>query len=397
MVHPARWRTGSLSEGQMGYAIVGVRDPRQAKPGGTIVLERDAAALAEEERLIIKASRSEGGLGEEEEEEVHASVLYASVHPEEEGGFDALVAAVDKLALNDMGLEVEMQRGGGAEGTGGGPWLGPGLKIGFQGLLHMEIFRQRLTDEFKVSALVTSPKVRYFVEYLDSTRRNGRNGTPPSHVVEDLSDWPAAGEKFLVYEPIVKMRILAPVEHAGAVMDLVARRRGKDMATTVIDERTWLFTSRIPWGEVVTDFHDELKNATAGFASADTVEDGREKAKLAKVELALNGDVVDVLSFVAHVDVAQSQGRSVCNKLKDVLPRQQFPIAIQAKIGNQIIARETVQPYRKDVLVKSGKMVGGGDSSRKKKLLEKQKAGKKKIKGGKVPLSQEAFTAVISR
>jgi GTP-binding protein LepA len=389
-VLPERWRTKKLGPGQMGYAIVGMRDPRQAKAGGLLVLDKEANAIAEEEKLII------GNSPVEEASNSIRSVLYASVHPSEEGGFDALQTAVDKLALNDTGLDVEMQRGGTSADTAsaGGPWLGPGLKIGFMGLLHMEIFRQRLKDEFYVDALVTSPKVSYLIVYQESSRRIG---TPPDKVVEDLSEWPTVGEKFEVHEPMVKMRILAPVDYAGAVMELVSRRRGQDMSTQIIDERTWLFTSRMPWAEVVTDFHDQLKNATAGYASADTTTDGTQVAKLAKVELALNGDVVDVLSFVAHVDVAASQGRSVCEKLKEVLPRQQFAIAVQAKIGNTIIARETVKPYRKDVLNKSGKMVGGGDISRKKKLLEKQKEGKKRMSGGKVALSQAAFTAVISR
>ena len=166
----------------------------------------------------------------------------------------------------------------------------------------------------------------------------------------------------------------------------------------VVDERTWLFTADIPWAEVVTNFHDELKNATTGYASYDTTEAPipYKKAPLVKVEIALNGDVVDVLSFVAHVDVAHGQGKAVCEKLANVLPRQQFVIAIQAKTGNKVVARSTVKAYRKDVLTKAGKTVGGGDITRKKKLLEKQKAGKKMLAGGKVVLSQAAFNTVIS-
>ncbi len=177
------------------------------------------------------------------------------------------------------------------------------------------------------------------------------------------------------------------------------------MKTKVIDEKTWLFTALIPWAEVVTDFQDELKNVTAGYASFDTFESVERpflKAPLVKVEVQLNGDVVDVLSFVCHTDAAQSQGRVVCEKLEGVLPRQQFAIAIQAKVGSKVIARATVKPFRKDVLIKSGKPVGGGDITRKKKLLEKQKEGKKRmgaagVGGGKVVLSQAAFNSVISR
>ena len=289
--------------------------------------------------------------------------------------------------------------------------------------MHVEIFRQRLRDEFNVEALVTSPKVKYHVKFLSNTRKPRHPDLPSEIVIEDLSDWPSNEEKFIIYEPMVKLRVLAPVDYAGTVMDLITKRRGGEMETKVIDERTWLFTARIPWAEVVTgetgndnevfnahiltqpfllivDFHDELKSTTAGFASYDTTEDAKplEKANLAKIEIMLNGDVVEPLSFVAHSEVAAQQGRSVCKKLEDVLPRQQFKIAIQARAQGKIIARATVNPYRKDVLTKAGKTVGGGDVSRKKKLLEKQKAGKKRMNtSGKVTLSQAAFNSVITK
>ncbi|GMI12107.1 hypothetical protein TrLO_g2644 [Triparma laevis f. longispina] len=388
---PNRFRTKVLDENMMGYAIIGMRNPRQASPGGVIVLQKDEKELEKEIDL--------GGDGGKE----GGSVLYASVHPKEEGSFDDLVNAVERLALNDLGLEVQLQKGGGGgggEGTGGGPFLGPGLRIGFQGMLHVEIFRQRLMDEFGVEALVTSPKVKYEIKYLPSAKKPRAEGKPEIELIEDISNWPGGEDKFEVREPMVNCRVMAPHEYAGAIMDLITKRRGGSMETKVIDDNVWMFTARLPWAEVVTDFHDELKSSTAGFASYDAQMDDEnpmEKANLCKVEILLNGEVVDVLSFIAHADVAASQGRSVCKKLEDVLPRQQFKIAIQAKAQNRIVARATVQPYRKDVLVKSGKMVGGGDITRKKKLLEKQKQGKKKMAGGKVTLSQEAFNSVITK
>jgi len=388
---PRRHRTKTLITDQMGYAIVGMRNPRQASPGGTIVLHTDAASLKEEIVDTADSSASKSG---------DRSVLYASVHPTEENSFDDLVSAVERLALNDMGLEVTMQKGSVSSDSGGGPFLGPGLRIGFQGMLHVEIFRQRLRDEFNVEALVTSPKVKYHIHFHPNSRKPRNPDLPSEIVIEDLTDWPSSEEKFTVYEPMVKLRVLAPVEYAGAVMDLITKRRGGEMETKVVDERTWLFTARVPWAEVVTDFHDELKSTTAGFASYDSTEDANplQKANLCKVEIMLNGDVVEPLSFVSHSEVAAQQGRSVCKKLQEVLPRQQFKIAVQAKAQGKIIARTTVNPYRKDVLTKSSKMVGGGDVTRKKKLLEKQKAGKKRMNtSGKVTLSQAAFNSVITK
>jgi len=202
--------------------------------------------------------------------------------------------------------------------------------------------------------------------------------------------------------PWVEVRVMAPMDHAGNVMELIKRKRGEThMTTTPIDERTWLFTSQMPWGEVVTDFHDQLKTTTAGYGSFDVVDGDPpfQKSKLNKIDILLNDEVVDPLSFVCHVDQAPAQARSVCKKLHEVLPRQQFVTVIQAKaVGGKIIASERIKAYRKDVLTKGGKTMGGGDITRKMKLLQKQKRGKKRQQsGGKVTLSQAAFNSVISR
>mmetsp|Transcript_2035 Transcript_2035/g.4485 ORF Transcript_2035/g.4485 Transcript_2035/m.4485 type:complete len:551 (+) Transcript_2035:191-1843(+) len=389
MVLPHRVRTRKLTRGQMGYVIAGLRDPREARPGAILSLHKTIPTLIGN-NMRLPPSVSMG----------QHSVLFASVHPMEGEGFDELFAAVNRLALSDAGLEIH-QTGGSSSGSGGGPFLGPGLRVGFQGLLHVEVFRQRLEDEFHMEAVVTPPKVPYTIKYLPT-----KNYKPPPTangeevVIEDLIDWPEQGHRFKVKEPMVDVRVLTPVEYAGSIMELIKRKRGTSMKTKPIDEFTWQITSSMPWADVVTDFHDELKSTSTGYASFDVAESDppQKEADLRKVDILLNGEVVDPLAFVCHVDVSRAQARVVCEKLRDVLPRQQFVTVIQAKADGKIIASERIRAYRKDVLTKAGKTMGGGDVSRKKKLLEKQKRGKKRQQStGKVTLSQAAFRAVISR
>ena len=383
---PRSMRTGHLKRGQMGYVRFGLRDPRQAMPGTVLIFNKHVGKTMQLPSLPDSAGTK--------------SVLYASVHPMEADGFEELCHAVDRLALNDTGLEVSNVASlGGRGGEDGGPFLGPGLKIGFQGLLHVEVFRQRLLDEFGLEAIVTPPKVPYKITFMPNKRSNISEAY--SKVIEDLSEWPEPGTRFTVEEPVVQARVIAPVEYAGSVMELMKRKRASDMETKPIDEETWLFTARIPWGEVVTDFHDELKNVTAGFGSLDTQEADPplQVASLSKVDIMLNSEVVEPLAFVCHKDAAQSEARVVCKKLQEVLPRQQFVTVIQAKADGKIIASERIRAYRKDVLTTGGsKAVGGGDVTRKKKLLEKQKKGKKRQQAtGRVTLSQAAFNSVITR
>jgi GTP-binding protein LepA len=389
LVMPHRLRTGKLRLGQMGYVVAGLRDPREARPGSIISLQKTMSTLIGNEMELPSSVAMR-----------HHSVLYASVHPMEGDGFDELQAAVDRLALNDTGLEIQQTSGSSNNSTGGGPFLGPGLKVGFQGLLHVEVFRERLLDEFDMEAIITPPKVSYTIRYLESKSYKRAPGLPMEEVIEDLVDWPAQGSRFKVLEPIVDVRILAPMEYAGSIMELIKRKRGAKMQNKPIDENTWLFTAAMPWQDVVTDFHDDLKSISAGYASFDVSESDppQQEADLVKVELLLNSEIVDPLAFVCHRDVAQSQARIVCQKLQEVLPRQQFVTVIQAKADGKIIASARVKAYRKDVLTKSGKTVGGGDVTRKRKLLEKQKRGKKRQQAtGKVQLSQAAFNTVISR
>lgn len=382
LITPLPKRTGELERGQMGYIRFGLRDPRQALPGTILMLADDVG----KEGIYVPTMPAY--LMKEE------SVLYASVHPEEADGFEELSHAVDRLALNDTGLHVSRTSALGSSETVGGPFLGPGLRVGFQGILHVEVFRQRLRDEFGLDAVVTPPKVRYRITM--APHKNNNLTDPVTTIIEDLSDWPAPGTRFTIEEPIVKVRILCP--DAGPVLELLSRSRATAMETQPRADEGWLIEARVPWAEVVTDLDDQLKSVTAGYGSMITEEDGYEAAKLAKVDIMLNGETVAPLAFVCHKDSAARQARVVCQKLQEVLPRQQFVVVIQATADGKIIAAERLRAYRKDVLTKSGKTVGGGDMTRKQKLLEKQKKGKKRMQAtGRVRLSQAAFNSVISR
>jgi elongation factor 4 len=224
LVLPKPLRTGTLLRGQLGYVRFGLRDPRQAQLGTVLVYTKDVS-----KKMILPQAPDSN---------LTKSVLYASVHPEEADGFEDLCTAIDRLALNDSGLEVSRTSSLGSGGDGGGPFLGPGLRVGFQGLLHVEIFRQRLTDEFGIEAVVTPPKVPYTITFLPSQKNQLEESY--TKIVEDLSEWPDAGERYHVDEPIVTARIMARVEDAGAVMELINRKRGTDLQTKPIDEEKWV-------------------------------------------------------------------------------------------------------------------------------------------------------------
>jgi len=380
LVTPTPIRTGELERGQMGYIRFGLRDPRQALPGTILMFANDV----QKEGVFLPTLPAY--LMKEE------SVLYASVHPEDADGFEELAHAVERLALNDTGLQVSRTSALGSGETVGGPFLGPGLKVGFQGLLHVEVFRQRLRDEFGMDAVVTPPKVHYLVTQTPHKNNNLKESV--TRVIEDLSEWPEIGSRFTVEEPMVRIRIMCP--EAGPVLDLLSRNRATNMETQPLPDDGWLIEARLPWAEVVTDLDDKLKSATAGYGSMTTQEDGYKQANLSKVDILLNGEKVEPLAFVCHKDDAAGQARVVCKKLQEVLPRQQFVTVIQATADGKIIAAERIKAYRKDVLTKSGKTVSGSD--RKMKLLQKQKKGKKRMQEtGRVQLSQAAFNSVISR
>ena len=305
LVLPRCHRTKRLGRGQIGYVRFGLRDPRQALPGTILIWNKHV-----NDKTMILPDVPSAFL-----ESSSKSVLYASVHPEDAGGFEDLCNAVDRLALNDIGLDVQRTSSAGSgDSEAGGPFLGPGLRVGFQGLLHVEVFRQRLLDEFGIEAVVTPPKVPYTITFLPG---KGKRHEVYTKVVEDLAEWPDHGQKFRVLEPIVDVRIVGRTQDVGAVIDLLTRKRATALETEPIDEDKWLFKAQMPWAEVVTDFHDQLKNVTAGYGSFDTNEADPpfQEADLHKVEIMLNGEVVAPLAFVCHGDVVQGQGSAVCKKV----------------------------------------------------------------------------------
>ncbi|CAM9717234.1 unnamed protein product [Ectocarpus sp. 12 AP-2014] len=366
LLTPAPTRTGALYPGQVGYIIAGMRSTRQATMGDTII--KAGASPPPSPLLIIEPSKS---------------MLFASVYPLDDGDFDSLLRAVERLALNDAAIEWEREQS---------PALGMGLRMGFLGVLHMEVFHQRLVDEFDTPVLLTTPTVPYQIQ--------PSGGRDPVTVI-NLSDWPDPskkdGLKFKVLEPVVDATIITPTECLGAMLTLLKNRRGRQTSIKYLDGERVLLEYKLPWQEVVSDLHDQAKTVSSGYASFDYCAAEPEAADLVKVDISINGDSVDALSFVCHRDAAQRKGRDVARRLKEVIDRQQFEVVVHAKMGARPFAKERIPPYRKDVLMKSGKLVGGGDSSRKKKLLDKQKKGKARAKTvGRVQLSQEAFWAVLS-
>ena len=365
LLTPGALRVGALHEGQVGYVVANMRSTSSAHAGDTLV------AVPAPGRAAPAAL---GGFRRP------SPTIFASMLPLDSSGFEELDSAVSRLLLNDASVTVQREELGA---------LGTGLRCGFLGLLHMEVFHQRLRDEFAQPVLMTAPSVPYVVAE-GGARRTLRN----------LADWPAGDGPREVLEPMVEASIIAPASCLGALLEELIRRRGEERDLRYLDEDSVMLRYLLPWAEVCTDFHDALKNLSAGYASFSYAEAEPRPADLVKVELAINQDVVEPLSFVCHRDRAESEGRRIAKVLRGAIDRQQFVVNIQAKVAGtkRVIASERLQAYRKDVLTKSGKTVGGGDVTRKKKLLEAQKRGKKLAKTvGKVKLSQEALWSVLAR
>ena len=300
-------------------------------------------------------------------------IVFAGIYPADGAKYADLKDAIEKLQLNDASLVFEPETSAA---------LGFGFRCGFLGLLHMDVIEERLEREFNLDLITTAPSVIYEVVK--------RGGT--TVMIDNPSDYPSADEIEETREPIVRASIITPPEYVGAVMELCQDRRGE-----FIDMK-YIYTDRaelhydIPLNEIVYDFFDSLKSRTRGYASLDYEQTGYRPSKLVKLDILLNGDVIDALSFIVHADKAYARARRICEKLKDNIPRQLFEIPVQAAIGGKVIARETVKAMRKDVLAKCY----GGDITRKKKLLEKQKEGKKRMRTfGTVEVPQEAFMAVL--
>ncbi|CAM9584087.1 unnamed protein product, partial [Discosporangium mesarthrocarpum] len=372
---PVPTRTGALFPGQVGYIIAGMRSTSQAVTGDTIIPAGGGGSAPPKPLAPIQPSKS---------------MLFASVYPLDDGDFESLIGAVERLALNDASLEWERENS---------TALGLGLRMGFLGVLHMEVFHQRLVDEFNTPVLLTAPTVPYRCEPID-----WKNKDITPFVVVNLADWPnptptggGHGMKFKVLEPMVDATVITPSTCLGSMLALFQERRGRQIHLKYLDDTRVLLQYRMPWQEVIGDLNDQAKNISSGYASFDYREAEPEAGDLVKVDIAVNGESVDALSFICHRDKAQRLGRDVAKRLKEVISRQQFEVVIHARLGVKPFAKERIPPYRKDVLTKSGKTVGGGDVSRKKKLLEKQKKGKLRAKTvGKVQLGQEAFWSVLS-
>ncbi len=300
-------------------------------------------------------------------------MVFAGVFPADGSKYNDVRDALEKLNLNDASLVFEPENS---------VALGFGFRCGFLGLLHMEIIEERLEREFDLDLITTAPSVSYIV-----TKTDGE-----TMIVDNPSKLPQATEVEKIEEPIVRAHVYVPPEYVGAVMELCQNKRGVFIDMSYLDKRRVRIEYRIPLSEIVYDFFDNLKSKTRGYASLDYELDGYNADDLVKLDILLNGDVCDALSIIVHREQAYARGRAIAEKLKDVIPRQLFEIPVQAAIGNKVIARETVKALRKDVLAKCY----GGDITRKKKLLEKQKEGKKRMRQiGNVQIPSEAFMSIL--
>lgn len=300
-------------------------------------------------------------------------MVFCGLYPIESKDYDQLKMALEKLQLNDAALEYVPETS---------QALGFGFRCGFLGLLHMDVIQERLEREYNLKLITTAPSVIYHVFKTDGEMIAVDNPAelPPMTKIEHIE------------EPIAKVEILVPSDMVGNVMELVQNRRGEFQTMTYLDETHVDLSYKIPLAEIIFDFFDKLKSATKGYASLDYQISGYQKTDAVKLDILLNGDLIDALSIIVHKSNAASRGRVLALRLKDIIPRQQFEVPIQAAVGSKIIARETIKAYKKDVLAKCY----GGDVSRKKKLLEKQKEGKKRMKQvGSVEIPQEAFMAVL--
>ncbi|MFD6434993.1 translation elongation factor 4 [Streptomyces venezuelae] len=344
-----------IGVGEVGYIITGVKDVRQSKVGDTIT------------SLNKGATEPLGGYKDPK------PMVFSGLYPLDGSEYPDLREALDKLQLNDAALVYEPETSAA---------LGFGFRVGFLGLLHLDVIRERLEREFGLDLIATAPNVVYRVIMEDGAE----------HTVTNPSEFPE-GKIDQVFEPVVRATILAPSEFIGSIMELCQNRRGVMLGMDYLSEDRVEIRYTLPLAEIVFDFFDQLKSKTRGYASLDYEPTGEQSAQLVKVDILLHGDKVDAFSAVTHKDQAYAYGVRLVAKLRELIPRQAFEVPVQAAIGSRVIARETIRAIRKDVLAKCY----GGDISRKRKLLEKQKEGKKRMKMvGSVEVPQEAFIAVLS-
>lgn len=352
---PTEVPADELGVGEVGYLVTGLKHPSQVKVGDTITLAKGGCSEPLPGYRDVKP------------------MVYTGLFPIEGDQYEDLKDALEKLALNDPALIYE------AENSHA---LGFGFRVGFLGLLHMEVIKERLEREFGLDLLATAPSVEYHVFKTDGTMIS----------LHSPQDMPDASEIEHIEEPYLKAKILIPPDYVGAVMELTVSRRGEFKTMNYLNTTTVEMLWEIPLSELIMDYFDQLKSRTKGYASLDYDFDEYKPSKLVKLDILLAGKPIDALSFIVHSDKAYDRGRVLTEKLKEIIPRQMFEVPIQAAVGSRVLSRQTVRALRKDVLAKCY----GGDISRKRKLLEKQKKGKKRMKSiGNVEVPQEAFMAIL--
>ncbi|KRK65713.1 GTP-binding protein LepA [Companilactobacillus tucceti DSM 20183] len=345
-----------LMAGDVGYITASIKSVVETQVGDTVTLANNPT-----EEPLTGYRKS-------------TPMVYAGMYPVDNARYEDLHEALEKLKLNDAALEYEPETS---------QALGFGFRVGFLGLLHMDVVQERLEREFDLDLIITSPSVDYHV-----TTTSGEE-----IVVDNPAELPDASEIKEVREPYVRAEIMVPEDYVGPVMELCQRKRGQFVTMDYLDKYRVNVIYKLPLLEIIFDFFDDLKSNTKGYASLDYDVDAYEASDLVKMDILLNGEIVDALSFIVHRDFAYQRGRDIVSRLKEVIPRQMFEIPVQAAIGNKIVARATVKAYRKDVTAK----LYGGDRTRRDKLLNKQKAGKKRMKEvGKVSIPQEAFMSVLN-
>ncbi|MFR9193176.1 MAG: translation elongation factor 4 [Anaerovoracaceae bacterium] len=355
MCVPGPIATECLRAGEVGYICGSIKQVSDARVGDTITLESDPA-----DEMLPGYKKAQ-------------SMVYCGIYPAEGEKYENVKDALEKLQVNDAAFNFEPETS---------TALGFGFRCGFLGLLHMEIIVERLEREFDLSVITTSPSVIYRVVKTDGT----------VEMIQNPTNLPPQQEISYIEEPMVKADIMIPKEYVGSIMELCQDRRGKMLHMEYITENRVQLHYEMPLNEVIYDFFDALKSKTRGYGSLDYEFTRYERSNVVKMDILLNKELVDAFSMIVHESKAYARGRFVCEKLKEIIPMHQFEVPIQAAIGQKVIARETVKAYRKDVIAKCY----GGDISRKKKLLEKQKEGKKRMRQfGTVEVPQEAFTAVL--
>ncbi len=344
-----------IKAGEVGFIAASIKNVRDVRVGDTVTTLENGAAEPLPGYKEVKP------------------MVYSGIYPADGARYNDLRDALEKLQLNDAALQFEAETS---------IALGFGFRCGFLGLLHMEIIQERLEREYNLDLVTTAPSVEYLIHKTDGTALSISNPT----------NLPSPQEIEYMEEPVVAASIMTPKEYVGSIMDLCQERRGNYIDMKYLDENRVTLEYELPLNEIIYDFFDALKSRTRGYASFDYELKGYQRSELVKLDILLNGDMVDALSFIVHKEKAYARGRRIAEKLKDSIPRQLFEIPIQAAVGSKIIARETVRAMRKDVLAKCY----GGDITRKKKLLEKQKEGKKRMRQvGAVEVPQEAFMAVL--